>query len=253
MKDVLIKGVIFDKDGTLFDYGEVWGPVVKDCVDTILMTFDLRNKDKIRREIYQIIGVDDEGRVYQDGFLFNHDKLVRIVLRIFRFCVVNRISPAAMYRIITRMLNSQNLKVVRKIHSMDFSRLQDLFEELDSRGMVIGVVTNDITANTKAILDGMGISRHVRFLRTKESNCRRKPSNESIKQFCTLFGLKSEEVAVVGDSVVDMEYAKAGKVGYTVAVLTGYGNGEVLSQWADVVYDKVEDLVDDSVLLPPLL
>ena len=69
-------------------------------------------------------------------------------------------------------------------------------------------------------------------------------------QFASLFGLKSEEIAVVGDSIVDMEYAHNGQVGYTVAVMTGYGKREVLEKYADVIYDRVEDLINDPVILP---
>ena len=73
-----IKGVIFDKDGTLYNYSQVWGPVVKDYVDTILKTFSVRNEKKARQEIFEIIGVDNRGNHYPDGLLFNHDKIARI-------------------------------------------------------------------------------------------------------------------------------------------------------------------------------
>ena len=35
--------------------------------------------------------------------------------------------------------------------------------------------------------------------------------------------------------------------------MTGYGKREVLEKYADVVYDKVEDLIDDPVLFPEVL
>ena len=61
-----IKGVIFDKDGTLYNYSQVWGPVVKDYVDTILKTFSVRNEKKARQEIFEIIGVDSLGYLNAD-------------------------------------------------------------------------------------------------------------------------------------------------------------------------------------------
>ena len=73
-----IKGVIFDKDGTLYNYSQVWGPVVKDYVDTILKTFSVRNEKKARQEIFEIIGVDNRGNHYPDGLLFNHDKIEQV-------------------------------------------------------------------------------------------------------------------------------------------------------------------------------
>lgn len=248
-----IRGIIFDKDGTLFNYAEVWGPVIRQYTDTILMTFSVKNEEEARQRIYEIVGVDDKGNNYPDGFLFNHDKIVSIFFKILGFCIRNHISPFRMYQMLTRFLNSQNRKVLDKLENMDFTPLQHLMQALMDRGIMIGLVTNDITANTKAFLEMMGIDRYVRFLRTKESNCRRKPSDESIRQFSSLFGIDPMRIAIVGDSIVDMEYAKAGDVGYTVAVMTGYGKREVLEKYADVVYDKVEDLIDDPVLFPEVL
>ena len=95
-----IRGIIFDKDGTLFNYAEVWGPVIRQYTDTILMTFS----------VYEIVGVDDKGNNYPDGFLFNHDKIVSIFFKILGFCIRNHISPFRMYQMLTRFLNSQNRK-----------------------------------------------------------------------------------------------------------------------------------------------
>ena len=111
-------------------------------------------------------------------------------------------------------------------------------------------MTNDITSNTKAFLDISKTDQYVRFLRTKESNCKRKPHTESIKQFEALYGLKSDEICIVGDSIVDMEYAKASHAGYIVAVMTGYGKRDTLERYADVIYDDIKDLVSDPVLFP---
>lgn len=245
-----IKGIIFDKDGTLFNYAEVWGPVIRDYVDTVLMTFNIRNKKEARQKIYEIVGIDDRGHNYPDGFLFNHDKIVRIFFKILRFCIENHINPVKLYRLLTILLNSQSRKVITKLRQIDFSRLDDLMQRINKRGIYIGLVTNDITANTMGFMEVMGITKYVHFLRTKESNCRKKPNSESIRQFASLFGLKNEEIAVVGDSIVDMEYAHNGQVGYTVAVMTGYGKREVLEKYADVIYDRVEDLINDPVILP---
>lgn len=246
-----VKGIIFDKDGTLFSYAEVWGSVIKDYTDSILMTFNVKNADEARQRIYEIVGIDDRGNNYSDGFLFNHDKVIRIFFKLLAFCIWNGISPVAMYNQLNRFINQRNPKVLVKLRSMDFSGVQELMKMLCDRGIVIGIVTNDISSNTRAFLEIMGIDKYVRFLRTKESNCKRKPSVDSIKQFSSIYGLRRDEIAVVGDSIVDMEYAKAGSVGYTIAVMTGYGKREVLERYADVVYDTVAQLIDDPVLFAP--
>ena len=245
-----IKGIIFDKDGTLYNYSQVWGPVVKDYVDTILKTFSVKNGKRARQEIYEIVGVDNKGNHYPDGFLFNHDKVARIFFRILSFCIRNAINPFKLWSILKPMLNGQSTRLIYKLKSMDFTYLTDLFSCLDEKGIVIGLVTNDITSNTKAFLDISRTDQYVKFLRTKESNCRQKPHIESIRQFEALYGLESDEICIVGDSIVDMEYAKAAHAGYVVAVMTGYGKRDTLEKYADVIYNDIKELIGDPVLFP---
>ena len=85
---------------------------------------------------------------------------------------------------------------------------------------------------------------------TYHSKTHQKPNPEAIKEFCREYGFSSNEVAVVGDTIVDMEFAHQGKAGYAIAVLTGSGDNEKLSEIADVVYPALENILDDPILFP---
>ena len=94
----------------------------------------------------------------------------------------------------------------------------------------------------------MEITEYISFRRTKDSPTHKKPNPEAIREFCSEFNLESSEVAVVGDTIVDMEFAKEGKAGYAVAVLTGSGDIEGLGEKADAVYPELKDILSDPVL-----
>jgi len=248
--DRRIKGIIFDKDGTLFSYAVVWGPVVRNVADFLLKTVNTRKpKRVVREELYELIGCDDRGNTYPKGVVFNHQKLVSAFFRILRFTIGNRIGIKR-YLFVHRILKEPARRIETKLRQMDFSDVKELCDRLVSSGIVIGLVTNDTTASTRTCLECMGIENDVDFLRTKESNCHGKPSPQAIRQFCTMYGLDSSEVAVVGDTLLDAEFARRGKAGYVVSVLTGGGDRKELERVSDAVYSSVADLMDDPVLFP---
>ena len=46
MMEGTIKGIILDKDGTLYDYVSVWAPVIKTTVRTILISLNIKDSGK---------------------------------------------------------------------------------------------------------------------------------------------------------------------------------------------------------------
>lgn len=252
MGDRVIKGVIFDKDGTLFNYAEVWGPVAGRAADMIQRTFNIASakSEEVRQELFRILGLDDAGHTYPDGILFNHERRVAAFFKLLAYCIKYRINPYTFKKILFSFLKDPAEGIVHELQRMDFSGVVKLFEKLDATGIKIAVVTNDTTVSAKTCLKYMGIDSHISFLRTKESNCRRKPDPEAIRQFCAYFGLQADEVAVVGDAVADMKFARNGNVSYTIAVLTGSGDEETLSSMADAVYPDITYLYNDKKLFP---
>ncbi|MER2552009.1 MAG: HAD hydrolase-like protein, partial [Thauera sp.] len=71
---------------------------------------------------------------------------------------------------------------------------------------------------------------------------RPKPAPDTVEAFCDLTGLRTAQVAMVGDNRHDLEMAKAGGAGLAVAVLSGTGTRESLSPLADVILESVADL-----------
>ena len=69
-----------------------------------------------------------------------------------------------------------------------------------------------------------------------------KPAPDAIRAFCDLTGLKPSEIAMVGDNRHDLEMARAGGAGLAVGVLCGTGTRETLLPLADVILNSVADL-----------
>ena len=90
-----IKGIIFDKDGTLFDYGEVWGPILFKAISRGLSTAHLpeERRRQCTLDFMKVLGVDDKGNTYPTGIIFRHDRKITATLRILRLCMLYRLSP----------------------------------------------------------------------------------------------------------------------------------------------------------------
>ena len=67
MASTNIKGIIFDKDGTLYDYVQVWAPVINNAVKTIFISLNIEHSEKATSQLYEIIGIDNNYNIYKDG------------------------------------------------------------------------------------------------------------------------------------------------------------------------------------------
>lgn len=251
-KGMGIKGIIFDKDGTLFDYGKVWGPVVRDAIYSGLQSINIPD-DKKKECAYafmRVLGVDAEGNTYPDGIIFRHDRLIAAFFRVLAVTLHYHINPVKVGMLFRIFLSKDEKGIAKRISTMEFPGVADVFQEADRRGYRMGIVTNDSTVSTKLFLDRMGISQYIVFLRTKDSHVKAKPNPEALREFCQENGLESSEVAIIGDTLVDMEFAHQGKAGYRIAVLTGSGDIERLTKNADAVYPTLHDVLKDPVLFP---
>jgi phosphoglycolate phosphatase len=69
-----------------------------------------------------------------------------------------------------------------------------------------------------------------------------KPAPDTVQAFADLTGLRSTEIAMVGDNRHDLEMARAGGCGLAIGVLSGTGTRQSLAEIADVVLDSIVDL-----------
>lgn len=251
MASTNIKGIIFDKDGTLYDYVQVWAPVINNAVKTIFISLNIEHSEKATSQLYEIIGIDNNYNIYKDGIVFNHHKVVRAFLKLLGFCFRYKVNPFSFYKMMQKLLLRPADMIKEQLDLIDFKPVQDLMERLKKNNIKIGIVTNDTTASARVCFKMMGITDDIEFLRSKESNCRKKPNPEAIKQFCNAFNLKPEEVAVVGDATSDMDFAKNGSCGYIIGLMTGNKDREgLIKHGAHIIYDDIKCLNNDKRIFP---
>ncbi len=255
MGEYNIKAILFDKDGTLFNYGEVWGSIIAQSLENALPLKKLsaEKRERCLREFQIVIGVDKSGHTYSDGILFRHDRWISATWRLLKLCFRYNLSPIKVYQATVALAKRSDYGLKEKLENLDFPDVRTVFEACHQRGYIIGMVTNDTNISTSMFLEKMDAYKYISFIRTGEStSCKHKPNPQAIKQLCQEKNLTSNQVCVVGDTIVDMQFAKNGKVGYTVAVLTGSGDKEALEKLSNAIYPTLKDILSDPVLFPPL-
>ncbi len=243
------KGIIFDKDGTLFDYFSVWGPVITEFTEKALLDLDRDNKEEIRINFLKMLGVGSES-MDANGLVFMSNKFL-MLSRIFIFCLRYKLDFKKMVSgIKTGYFDSHHIIKDALLRINPGDSIHKLFEKFKHNGYKIGVVTSDTTQSTKICLEHLGIVQYVDFLSTFDDNYAKKPNPEALNAFCQKYSLNPEKVVVVGDAPVDMKFAKKGKAGYSIAVMTGSNDVRRLSRSADILYQNLECLNTDSRLFP---
>lgn len=246
-----LKGIIFDKDGTLFDYAQVWAEVLSEAITTAFAEMG-KNQGKHQRAqkaMLRLMGIDAEGNTLANGLVFTHKKRV-IIKRYLMYCMRYRINPLKTFHVYNQNIKNSEALVGERLKCLDFSMQQQLFSKLKQNGYRIGIITSDTESSSKVFLSLMGLDHMVDFLSTRDSAYHKKPHPQAFEAFCSRFSLSSSEVAMVGDTETDMKMAKKAKAGYTVAVLSGSNDGKLLRRLADVVYKDISFLSSDSSLFP---
>lgn len=246
-----LKGIVFDKDGTLFDYAQVWAEVLSDAIATAFagMGKSQEKSQGAQRAMLKLMGIDDEGNTLANGLVFTHKKRI-IIKRFLLYCIRYRMNALKTYRVYHQNIKNSEMLVGERLKELDFSMQQQLFEKLKRNGYRIGIITSDTESSSHIFLTQMGLDHMVDFLSTRDSKYHKKPHPQAFEAFCKRFSLSPSEVAMVGDTETDMRMAKKAKAGYTIAVLTGSNDKRMLKRYADVIYEDISSLSDDRRLFP---
>lgn len=244
-----LKAILFDKDGTLFDYAQVWEDVLKESIEHAFTKMGKADKKEAKQAMLRLMGIDDEGQCLPGGLVFTHRR-IQIFRRFFLYCLRWRVNAVKAIRAYYQSVADSEIILTEKLSAMDFSMQQRLFSRLKEQGWVVGVITNDNASSTSLFLDLMGLSPYVDFVSSRDSHYRRKPHPEAFRAFCKQFSLQSHQVAMVGDTITDMLFAKRAKAGYTIALLSGSGDIKALKRLSDVTYRFIDALEDDLRIFP---
>ena len=222
----MIRGLIFDKDGTLFDFNATWGAFVR----ALLIAEGKGDPDLLQR-LADALGYD----LTTDRFLPASVVIAEPTDVVAR--VVADVTGQADVAALTARLNTLSTTVPQQ----PAAELPPLMAGLRDRGLLLGVVTNDAEDPALRHLEDAGILAQMAFVAGYDSGHGAKPAAGPLLAFCRATGLAPADCAMIGDSTHDLAAGRA--AGMTcIGVLTGPARRDDLAPHADVVLDSIADL-----------
>ena len=213
----MIKAILFDKDGTLLKFSDIW-------IDSIVKFLNEKNlsEDK-KKKLFKKIGVKENNEVEENSILSS--ETVKDLALIFSEFFDGEIDE--IYREIDDFL-LEFLKE-NKEEIVETCDLKNLFIDLKSRGIIIGLFTSDNFRNAKFSMEHLKLNNFIDFYAAADLY-EKKPNTESLEIFKEKYSLRDEEIIIVGDSKVDMIF---GKDTIKLGVLCGTGSREMLLKYTE--------------------
>lgn len=225
-----IRGILFDKDGTLVDFQATWFAIGD------LLAMKAASGDRAKANaLLEVAGYDFANHCFKADSVFAAGTNADIVA--LWYPEVAAPDRAVMTVGFDRFTAEQGAA-----QSVPLPGSRDAIEQLHEAGFRLGVATNDSTGGAEKTLLALGVAQMFDAAYGYDGVANPKPAPDSIYAFCDLTGLKPSQIAMVGDNRHDLEMARAGGVGLAVGVLSGTGTRETLSPLADVVLGSIAEL-----------
>lgn len=225
-----IKGILFDKDGTIVDFQKTWFAIGD------LMALEAAGGDRAKADaLLQAGGYDFDAQGFRADSVFAAGTNADIV--------------ALWYPHV-----SEGERQALTVHFDTFTAAQgaaqsvplpgsrEAIARLHGLGFRLGLATNDSTGGAEKTLLALGVAQMFDAAYGYDAVANPKPAPDAIYAFSDLTGLRPSEIAMVGDNRHDLEMAKAGGAGLAIGVLSGTGTRETLQPLADVLLTSIADL-----------
>tara|TARA_B100000674_G_scaffold305472_1_gene253662 strand:- start:274 stop:969 length:696 start_codon:yes stop_codon:yes gene_type:complete len=218
-----VDGILFDKDGTLFDFHKTWSCWTCEAIDYLC-----KNNSFKKELVAEALGYDPKKKTFLKSSLLIAGTAEQAADKIVTF--LNNINK---HEIVEYLLSS-----AKRVKLFEAVPLERFLKNLNSKGLKIGLVTNDFEAAAHSHLKAAGIHKYFDFVAGYDSGFGIKPDPGPLLAFAEQFSILPHRLAMVGDSTHDLVAAeKAGM--YKIGVLTGLASYSDLAPYSDVVFDNI--------------
>lgn len=223
-----VKAILFDKDGTLFDFAATWS-------------------DWAARMLRQLSG-GDTGREAAMAEAIRFDLATR---NFHSESVVIGGTNLEVAEALAAHVPGQSADEIER-HLAEGASHAELAEAvplaafldgLAARGLPLGVMTNDAESSAHNQLKRAGIMDRFDFVAGFDSGHGVKPDPDPLLAFCRAVSVAPGQAVMVGDSLHDLVAGRAAGM-QTLGVLTGLAGAPELAPFADVVLPHIGHIPD---------
>jgi phosphoglycolate phosphatase len=233
-----IRGILFDKDGTLIDYARTWVPIHRDVAN-----FAAGGDPTLAAELLQRFGQDPQTDEVTPGSVLAAGSIYDIA-EAFAAHLGTRTPPGLAAEI------DSIYSAGGAMHAVLIKGARATLNTLKQRGFRLGVATNDSEGGLQASLGRVDVLDLFDFAVGCDSGHGAKPGPGMGLAFCQAVGIAPDQAAMVGDAVHDLAMGRAAGFGLNIGVLSGTSAREDLEDFADLILDSVNDLPARAELAP---
>lgn len=218
-----IDAILFDKDGTLFDFGATW----EAWAEAFLLRATGQDRPRARA-IGAEIGFDLEARRFDPASVVIAGTPAEVSLALAPHF------PQMSQSALIDMLNEE-AEIAPQIEAVP---LAPFLDGLRGQGLRLGVATNDAEAPARAHLGAAQVLDRFDFISGFDSGHGAKPEPGPLLAFCTAVDVDPARAVMVGDSTHDLYAGRAAGM-RTLGVLTGMAGEAELAPHADAVLPDI--------------
>jgi phosphoglycolate phosphatase len=222
-----IKGILFDKDGTLIDVTNTWVPAYREI---LAEQFPGEGEAKLVSA-----GFDSTTGKFRSGSILAGGTTRDLVDVWWPGLDGGEVQDKV------RLLDVSYRDVAQK-HLRPLMPLAPILAPLRAHGLKLGVATNDTAFSARDHLQELGVVHLFDAIIGADSVARPKPAGDMVTLFARLAAISPAEIAMVGDNPHDMETARDGGAGLAIAVLSGNSERSDIAHLADHVLASIADL-----------
>ncbi len=224
-----IKGILFDKDGTLLDFHATWVPAFRRAAEVVSRN---AGRPELADRLLAMGGYDHRTGRCKPGLPLASGTNADIARLWAGEC---GLGDAA--QLVTRL--EEIFAREAAAHAVPVGDLASLFARLTKRGMHLGIATMDSEALAHAIVSLFQIGSFLSFVCGYDSGFGEKPGPGMVAAFCDRLSLEPAEVMVVGDTLHDLHMGRFAGAGLVVGVLSGTGTRDILECHCDHLVENV--------------
>tara|TARA_R110002110_G_scaffold63285_11_gene176152 strand:- start:5209 stop:5928 length:720 start_codon:yes stop_codon:yes gene_type:complete len=225
-----LRGILFDKDGTLFDYHGTWTPILREAAEVVA-----RARPALVPDMLAAVGYDQGTGRFAAGSIAGAGDTFGLA------DVWLSIAGGWERDVLVAELDGIFAREA-PLRSLPLTDLADFFASLKAKGFFLGIATNDVAASASATGARFGFATFLDFSAGYDSGYGQKPGPGMALAFCAATGLVPGEIAVVGDNGHDLEMGRRAGAGLNIGVLSGTGGRADLEPLADHVIESITDL-----------
>ena len=221
-----IKALLFDKDGTLFDFHATWGVW---CAGFIA---DVSDGDAgLASALAKAMDYDLENSAFLPSSVMITDSMDGIMDAV----------HSALPHWEREALTEYVIETGSKAPQSPVTDLGPLLGRFRANNLKVGLATNDNEAPARAHLTSVSILEYFDFVSGCDTGFGAKPEPGMLLGFADAMGLQPSEIAMIGDSTHDLRAGRAAGM-VSIGVLTGPAVTEDLAPYADVVLRDIGEI-----------